>query len=224
MRWIISDWKVKLVCLFLASALWAYVRGWQQERLAVMTLYTPIEISGLPRGVRVTGIMPTGMASVTVRGKPSAIFSLRPSDVRPTIIIPSTKVGRVEKELRKSDVVVPKGVEVVELSPSRVFIELEEEIISRILPVKARVLAGDGISVTSIGLSPQTVTVSGPYRKVKGMEYVETIPIEVSHEGEISKVVELSNPGGLDFSPSRTVRVKIKAKALRPAAPEGEGT
>lgn len=220
MRWILKDWKAKLVCLLLALALWAYIRGGQQEKLALMTLYVPIEISGLPRGFRVSGIMPTGMASVTVRGKSSVVFSLRPSDVRPIITLSGARAGRIEKEMRPKDVLLPKGVEVVEISPSKLSLELEEEVISKSLPVKANVLTREGISVVSVELLPSTVTVTGSYSKVEGMRYVETVPIDVFREGEISQLVELSNPGGVEFSPSRTVKVRIRAKAVKPASQE----
>ena len=113
---LLEHWQLKLLSLVFAVALWAFVAS-EDKGEAVYTV--PIDVTGVPAGLEVTAL---GVETVDVRvqGLRHVLARLQERDLRAEVSLRSARPGDVVVRIRPDDVVVPRGVQVVRVTPSRV--------------------------------------------------------------------------------------------------------
>jgi YbbR domain-containing protein len=118
-----ANWQLKLLALFFAVTLWVFV-VFEDKGEAVYTV--PLVMTGVPPGLEVTAV---GAKTVDVRvqGLRSVLGHVQDRDIRAEVSLRDARPGEVLARVLPQDVVVPRGVQVVRVTPSRVAVALEKK-------------------------------------------------------------------------------------------------
>jgi hypothetical protein len=197
-RYVIKDWKLKLLSLVLAVMLW-YVVFQIGEPKKDLTI--PVTISHLPKNIMITKMDPERVF-VTVSGRVSLLKDLKDRDVGAVINMSGTKEGEAVFNLSRANINAPKGIEVIDVRPGTVRITVD-----RILEKNLKVLVKldrkwrGRYDVTQV--SPQYVLAEGPRRYLEKVTTIETLPVN----GDLNRSEESVTVGfNLDELPRTSVK------------------
>lgn len=174
--WLLDNLGLKLLAVVLAICLWAVVVG---EQKVEVTMNLPLEIKGLPREMVMVN-EPTDLLEVRVRGPKTLVSTLSPSE----IVLEGLARNFVEGEnfiaLRPEMVHVPRGIEVVNITPYRVRVVLDA-IVEREVEVSPRVegTPPKGYIVKLVTTSPPRIRMTGPRGDLRRLTRIYTVPINV---------------------------------------------
>ena len=122
---------MKLLALFSAIFLWLYVMN-EQNPPAEVSYSVPVEVHNLASDLVVHQLPET--VRIRVKGPRSAVAYLKPADMKAVLDLKGLNEG---KHAPRFQVNVPSGVELLEIQPNPVPINLEM-IISKVVPVELR--------------------------------------------------------------------------------------
>jgi len=115
-RRLLRHWQLKLLSVVFAVALWAVVVS-EDKGEAVYAV--PIDVAGLPPGLQVTSL---GVETVEVRvqGLRHLLARLHDQNLRVEVNLANARPGDVVIPVRPDDVLAPRGVQVLRVTPPRV--------------------------------------------------------------------------------------------------------
>jgi YbbR domain-containing protein len=175
---LLHNWHLKLISLLLATILWAEVARIPTSEIA---LSVPLEIQNIPRGTEVYGDT-TDPVEVRLRGPSSLVRTVTAQDLSLAIDMNGITMGQGKiLPLSPELVRAPVGVEVVQVIPARVRVNIEPKA-TRIVRIYPR-LAGSpaaGFAVEKAVVTPESVEIEGPASHVMKIESLETTDINVS--------------------------------------------
>jgi YbbR domain-containing protein len=118
---LLRQWQLKVLSLVFAVALWAVVAS-EDRGEAVFSV--PIDVKGLPPGLAVASL---GVEAVDVRvqGLRHVLARLQEQNVRAELELQTARPGDTILTIRPEDIVVPRGVQVVRVTPTRVRVTVE---------------------------------------------------------------------------------------------------
>src|SRR5687768_12833262 len=172
---------LKVVALACASLLWLTVAG---EHIVERILRVPVEFRNIPPHLEVVGDPPESV-EVRLRGSSALLSRLDPGEVVAWIDLQQARPGSRLFHIRNDEVRSPYGVEVAQVIPGTLGIELERTA-RRVVPVIAPT-EGDpapGFVVGPITVEPATVEIAGPESRVKKVANASTEPITVTEAHE----------------------------------------
>jgi YbbR domain-containing protein len=143
-----------------------------------------VELQGMPADLELVGPAPDTV-DVRVRGSSNALTRLGPGDIAAVIDLKSARDGRRVFTLGPGQVLVPAGLETVQVSPSTLSMEFEATVTRRV-PVEART-DGDpekGFRVVRVASVPEQVEISGPASVVARVDSVMTDAVSVEGRRE----------------------------------------
>ena len=179
--WPVRNLRLKLVSVCIAGLLWMIVAG---DRVVERVLRVPVELQGMPADLELVGPAPDTV-DVRVRGSSNALTRLGPGDIAAVIDLKSARDGRRVFTLGPGQVLVPAGLETVQVSPSTLSMEFEATVTRRV-PVEART-DGDpekGFRVVRVATVPEQVEISGPASVVSRVDSVMTDAVSVEGRRE----------------------------------------
>lgn len=179
--WPVRNLRLKLVSVCIAGLLWMIVAG---DRVVERVLRVPVELQGMPADLELVGPAPDTV-DVRVRGSSNALTRLGPGDIAAVIDLKSAREGRRVFTLGPGQVLVPAGLETVQVSPSTLSMEFEATVTRRV-PVEART-DGDpekGFRVVRVATVPEQVEISGPASVVARVDSVMTDAVSVEGRRE----------------------------------------
>jgi len=212
--WPVRNLRLKLVSVCIAGLLWMVVAG---DRVVERVLRVPVELQDMPAGLELVGPAPETV-DVRVRGSSNALARLGPGDIAAVIDLKSARDGRRVFTLGPTQVLVPAGLETVQVSPSTISMEFEETVTRRV-PVDVRTGGepAQGFRTARVISVPDGVEISGPASVVARVTSVgtETVSLEGRRES-----VRLSVPVGVDAALVRvrgpqTVTVVVTIEAVK---------
>ena len=168
---------LKFVALVLASLLWLTVAG---EHVVERILRVPVEIRNKPSHLEVVGNPPDSV-EVRLRGSSALLSRLQPGDVVAMVDLQRRASGLPAVPCRHEEVRAPYGVEVAQVTPGTLGIELEKAA-TRTVPVVAE-LDGEPAPGFVIGretAEPAMVEISGPESRIKKIANATTEPVSVA--------------------------------------------
>src|SRR4029453_7504824 len=121
---------LKMLAIALATLLWLTVAG---EHVVERSLRVPLEFRNIPAALEITGD-PPGSVEVRLRGPSAVLGRLDPGEVVAGLDLSGRRPGSGFFHLRNDEVGVPFGVEVAQVVPSTVSLELEKSA-TRVVPV-----------------------------------------------------------------------------------------
>jgi YbbR domain-containing protein len=184
---------LKVMAIALATLLWLTVAG---EHVVERALRVPLEIRDKPDNLEIVGEAP-GAVDVLVRGSAGLLGRLSAGDVVVALDLSTARPGSRLFHLRLDQVKVPYGVEVAQVVPGTLALELERSLRRRIPVVPA--LEGEpapGFEIGPITSEPATVEVVGPESRVRELSEATTEPVRV--EGRSENVRDVVTVGVMD--------------------------
>jgi YbbR domain-containing protein len=178
---------LKIVALTMATLLWLTVAG---EHVVERIIRIPVEFRNIPAELEVVGD-PPDTVDVRLRGSSTFISGLNAGEVVAVLDLEKARPGSRLFHIRNEDVRAPFGVEVAQVVPATVGIELEKSA-RREVPVVAQVEGepAPGFVVGPIAAKPATVEIVGPESRVKKVGQAITEPIDIEGaRGDIRDVV-----------------------------------
>jgi len=170
---------LKMFSLVLAFSLWLVVAG---EQRVEHVLKVPLKLADLPEKLVLVN-EPDGYVTVRLRGPKTLVSGLEPDDISLDLELSRLKEGEHLVPLRADQVGVPRGVEVVQVSPGRIRLVLEpvaeEEV--RVVP-RLEGKPAPGHYVKRAYARPERVRVVGPKSELSRVVRVLASPI--STEGK----------------------------------------
>jgi YbbR domain-containing protein len=174
--WVLRNLGLKLLSLFLAVLLWAVVLG---EQKVEVTVNVPLDLN-VPPGLFLVND-PTDTLEVHLWGPKTLVTSLTPRE----ITMGELPVKLVEGEniipIRDDMIRVPRGIQVVEVSPRRVRVVLEGSV-EREVEISPHVEGSlpDGYVLRRVTSIPPRVRMVGPISELQRISRVRTLPISLS--------------------------------------------
>ena len=169
---------LKLLSLLLALALWFAVSG---EERTETTLNMALELVNLHQSLMVTSEVPPSI-QVRVIGPRSIITGLSQTRLTETLDLAGYKIGRHTFYLGPNSFNFPRGVQVIRIQPNPINLTLAATM-TQTLPIKP-VLENnppEGYQVLSAQTRPAQVIVKGPYPELAELNFIPTLPIDLSH-------------------------------------------
>ena len=215
---ILHNWHLKLISLLLATILWAEVARIPTSEIA---LSVPLEIRNFPPQTEVYGDT-TDPVEVRLRGPSSLVRTVTPQDLSLAIDLNGITMGQgrifpLSPELVRA----PVGVEVVQVIPARVRLNIEPRA-TRVVRIYPRLTGSPaaGFEVEKTAVTPESIEIEGPASHVMKVESIETTDINVSgrqatfkENAELDVEDPLVRVPGLDpITDPITVEVRIGRK------------
>jgi len=109
-------WELKLLALGVSMVLWVFVMTSEKSDLIISA---PLELDGIPAGLEVTGDRPDSV-EVQLHGLRGALLRLGNDRVKARIDLTGSAAGEVTLRVLPEQIMVPPGITVVRVNPSRV--------------------------------------------------------------------------------------------------------
>jgi hypothetical protein len=167
---------LKVLAIALAVVLWLTVSG---EHVAERNLRVPLEFRNVPERLEITGETISNV-DVRLRGSSAILGRLDPGEVVAVLDLSGGRPGSRLFHLRNDQVRTPFGVEVAQVIPSTISLELEQSA-SRVVPVIPSIHGepAPGFVVGRRTSEPATVTVVGPESRIRQLSEATTEPVNV---------------------------------------------
>lgn len=213
-------WRELIIAFLMAVAVWYIVTGSEKVE---SQLEVRVDYRGLPHGLVIrSGTV--NKVSVRVRASMGMIHSLSGRDFACFVDLSSVRKGENILPVLPSQIMLPGGVEVIDVTPSRIYLDVDT-LESKMVPLRIEIqgdLPGDYI-VEATPL-PAEVRITGASSQVEG---IKDLPLSLAVERplvpgttEIRRLVSV--PDGVDSSPSEiriTLHVGIKRKLAQVTRP-----
>jgi YbbR domain-containing protein len=171
-RYILSNARLKILSLVLAFMLW-FATTYLGESHVSMTI--PVQLVNLNRTC-ITRTLDTKEVLVTLNGPLWLLKNLKPGEVNLVIDLSKAREGRQIVTVRKSDIVVPKGIKVEEVRPDYVVLEVDRTV-EKYLRIIVKLDENVAGKYRIVSWSPQQALVEGARQALEDKEVIETIPI-----------------------------------------------
>jgi hypothetical protein len=195
---------LKVLAVALGTIVWYLVAG---EQIVERALRIPLEFVNLPAQLELVGDSPT-VVDVRVRGSSGALSRIANGELVAVLDLRLARPGQRLFHLSGEDVLVPFGIEVVQITPSSVPMVFEPSMskIVRIVPgVEGEPRAG--FATGGVSVEPATVEIVGPVTAVMRLTEAITEPVSVAGAG--APVTDTVNVGVAD----PTVRLRVPTTA-----------
>jgi YbbR domain-containing protein len=170
---------LKFLSICIAALLWLVIAG---DRIVERGMRVPVEYQNLPAGLEMVGD-PVDVVDVRLRGSSGTIGRLSPADMSAVVDLRSARPGRRLFHLTASQVIIPYGVEVVQVTPATLPIEFENSAV-RIVQVRPSLEGAPppGYEVLNVTTTPATVEVIGPESSLRGLDEAMTEPVTIADQ------------------------------------------
>jgi YbbR domain-containing protein len=178
---------LKFLAIALATLLWLTVAG---EHVVERSIRIPLEFRNIPPELEIAGD-PPATVDVRLRGSSALLGRLEPGEIVAVLDLSTARPGSRLFHIRTDEVRAPFGVEVAQVVPSTLALELERSA-NRMIPIVPAV-QGDpapGFVVGRITSEPATVLVVGPESRVRQLSGATTETVNVAgHRDRVRDVV-----------------------------------
>ena len=170
---------LKFLSISLAVLLWFTVSG--EPTIVERGLRIPLEFQNIPDGLEIVGDTPDTV-DVRVRGLSAILSRLEPGEVVAVLDLQTARPGSRLFDLVTEQVRAPFGVEVAQVAPATIPLDLERSGPPREVPVVPAVEGepAPGYVVGEVSSEPATVLVVGPESRLQQLTEAMTEPVVVA--------------------------------------------
>ena len=169
---------LKFLSISLAVLLWFTISG--EPTIVERGLRIPLEFQNIPDGLEIVGDTPDTV-DVRVRGSSAILGRLEPGEVVAVLDLQTAPPGSRLFDLVTEQVRAPFGVDVAQVAPATIALDLEPSG-SRAVPVVPAVEGepAPGYVVGEVSSDPATVLVVGPESRLRQLTEAMTEPVAVA--------------------------------------------
>ena len=170
---------LKFLAISLAVLLWFTVSG--EPTIVERGLRIPLEFQNIPDGLEIVGDTPDTI-DVRVRGSSAILSRLEPGEVVAVLDLQTARPGSRLFDLVTEQVRAPFGVDVAQVAPATIALDLERSGPPREVPVVPAVEGepAPGYVVGEVSSEPATVLVVGPESRLQQLTEAMTEPVVVA--------------------------------------------
>lgn len=207
---------LKIIAIFFAVSLWFYVLNSEP-----MQIERKLSINYIvPKGYMVANL-PSTEVTLKLKGSKAFVQNIFTNKEKLNIdlnpyFVSSGKNFKVK--IYPSDINVPFGVEIQDISPKEAVIQLDRVVMME-MPVKVQYIgdAPKGRKIKDVVVIPQNIMISGPVDILKTVSRLETAPVNLAlfnrDEGTISVALIELDPR-LKFEETSKIKIKYKTVPL----------
>lgn len=168
---------LKVLAIALATLLWLTVAG---EHVVERSVRVPLEFRNIPEHLEIVGD-PPATVDVRLRGSSALLSRVEPGEIVGVLDLAGARPGSRLFHLRTEEVRAPYGVEVAQVVPATLSLNLERSG-SRTVPVKPSVEGepAPGYEAGRVTAEPSTVLVLGPESRLRELTEATTEPVTVA--------------------------------------------
>ncbi|MCX8084937.1 MAG: CdaR family protein [Calditerrivibrio sp.] len=172
----LSNNLLKLISILLAIIVWFIVATSEQQETS---FYVPVKFKNEMEGLK--AFTDTNLVSVLVKGPKISMKSFTFNDIKIEIDLSGFQHGEYLYRIKPSDIILPSGISLIRVEPQDVRITIDKVGKKQVKVVPSFVgELKDGYKIVSVNINPQTVTIFGTNKKIRLLENVETLPINLS--------------------------------------------
>ena len=167
---------LKVLALALSVLLWLTVAG---EHVVERSLRVPLEFRNIPEALEIVGNAPDTV-DVRLRGSSALLSRMQAGEVVAVLDLGGARAGSRLFHIRAEDIRAPFGVDVTQVIPSTLALELEKSARRRVPIMPAT--DGDpapGFVVGHVSADPATVEIVGPESRVRQVVEATTEPVPI---------------------------------------------
>ena len=186
---------LKLLAIALASLLWLTVAG---QHVVERNIRVPLEFRNVPQSMEIVGNAPDTI-DVRLRGSSAVLTRLQPGEIVAVLDVSGGRTGSRLFHILAEDVRAPFGVEVTQVVPSTLSLELEKSARRRV-PVNAATdgQPAPGYVIGNKIVDPPMVEIMGPESRVRQISEATTEPVSIRDAR--ARVRDTVNVGVIDSS------------------------
>jgi YbbR domain-containing protein len=186
---------LKVLAVALATLLWLTVAG---EHVVERSLRVPLEFRNIPAQLEIVGDPPASV-DVRLRGSSSTLGRLDAGEVVAVLDLSSARPGPRLFHITAEEIRTPYGVEVSQVVPSTLSLEMERSA-SRMVPIVPAIEGepAPGFVIGRMTSEPATVLVVGPESRLRQLANATTEPVVVT--GSRDRVRDVVTVGVADSS------------------------
>jgi YbbR domain-containing protein len=172
-----GDIGLRIFAVGLAIGLWIFVNT--AERGAVEPLTVPISYASLPQGMVLVNHPPT-QVKIEVTGPRTLLSLLDPERMALKIDLRNIAAGQSEFKIDPAMFNVGRNTAVTSISPDQLSLDIDR-LVTRDVPVHLAVedKVAPGYMISSVDITPPSVTIVGPSRYVSPLTSVNTEPFDL---------------------------------------------
>ena len=183
---------LKLLAIGLATLLFAISR---QPTTDVRLVGVQLEYRGLASGLEIRGEN-NQTVSVRLRGPRDVVRNILPNQIAVVADLSNKESGDRVIQLKPADVSRPDSVDVLQIEPATIRLEIEQTVRRRV-PVNPELVGQvqDGFEVYQVKIEPAEVEIEGPRSQVSSVQSVTTESILLTdHNANFRATVDVDHP------------------------------
>jgi YbbR-like protein len=178
LRWLVlHNAGIKLLSLLAAAALWFFVNA--GERDAEVAVQVPVELHNVPPNIMLVSPR-VDFIDLVVRGPRTLLNRVHPDQLSLVLDLRGVRPGPAVFRILAEAFDLPRGVDIVRLTPSEVTLEFAVTLRRRV-PVHVAFSGKPpgGLRVTATKVAPESVEAIGPADQVEQIKAAETAPVDL---------------------------------------------
>ena len=178
-NYVFHNLPLKLLALASAILLWNAIA---REPVDEIAHTVPVEFTHVPADLAITSENVPSV-QIWIRGPQRLARQVNASDLHPTVNLADVRIGYGERtfELASGQIHAPRGVEIVQVIPSQIHLSFDRRI-TREVAVHPRVTGApeEGLEIAKVISDPASANITGPQKRVDGVESILTDPVDAS--------------------------------------------
>ena len=206
-KYVLNDMKLKLLSLVLAVLLWFAVSYIGESKMSVSVAIS----TGNPGEAYMVTAMDSEDVLVTINGPVSALKNMKARDIKVHLDLSDLKEGKHTFSLLKGDIQVPKGVQVEQVKPDSISVEIEHVTEKRLKTVIKLDKKWIGQYMVK-SWSPIYIIAEGAKSSLADKTVIETQPVDGNFLEDEEQTLVALNPKGMIVKRLRPNVVKVVLK------------
>ena len=203
-RYVIKDWKMKVLAIVIAATLWLVVTHLGESQMSVSVM---VNTKGVGRDLMVKKIWPDYVL-LDVSGPVSVLKDLKAHDMRVTLDLAGANKGDHVFNLQRGNVEITKGIKVDRIRPEHVAVKIDRMVDKR-LKVNVRLDPKWQEMYKVKSYYPSYVNVEGSEDSLAEKTIIETLDIDGDFNGEEEWVDVALNTKDIEFKSLRPSKIRV---------------
>lgn len=172
----LNNLSLKIISIAIAVIVWFIVATSEQQEVS---FYVPVKFKNESEGLK--AFTDTNLISVLVKGPKISMKNFTFNDIKIEIDLTNFQSGEYLYRIKPTDVMLPSGIHLIRVEPQdiRVMIDKLGTKTVKVIPTFIGEVK-DGYKISSVTIIPNFVTIFGTNKKIKVLESIETLPINIS--------------------------------------------